>query len=329
MRAYMDAALAFIGSGEMRDYLGEVLPRSDDAAWKCAQIVAYAPAPIEKKMPVLELIGGSPDPGTAYDGELFTARADRFARACRVALKERDNGPKGAMFRLECEGDDEEIYPTAFFTEFDAALRALMQEGEGAAEGGDQEGSGYTITKYVPGGSGQLDEHCTWYLDHKGEIWYFDYAFSRQRELKDWEPLLTYLGDLNLPVPFQPGDIVMADCRPYAPPRRVLILEVGDNCDCCCLQALSIGKDGRLHTGAFKHNGFLGHREVSHISGLYRAARWTGEIREAPFALLAPLVRERPAFGTEIWDYFFAQSGKKPQKRYAPTWRELKKGLGL
>ena len=328
MDAYIDASLAFMESREMRDYLREELPKSDWAAMACAEIVAYAPAPIEKKLPVLEQIAREPDPKTAYDGEPFTAWAARFVRSCRMALEERCSGPEGAMFRLESEDRDTDMFRNAFFTDFNAALRYLARKREESLEGYHLEEAGYTITKYAPDGKGQLKEICTWYLNHLGELWYFDYEISLKKLPRDWEPLLTFLGDLNLPVPFQPGDIVTVDCRPYVSPRRVLILEVGDNCDCCCLQVLFMREDGRLDTGAFKHNHFLCHGEISHISGLYRAARWTGEkaAPEEPFAVLSPRIHARPALGSEIWNYFFARSYKDLQgEKYTPTWQELKR----
>lgn len=163
-------------------------------------------------------------------------------------------------------------------------------------------GLSYTITKYLPVDNGQLDEYCIWYLNNSLEPWYFDYLnFS-----DGWEKILYH--DLNLPVPFQLGDIVLADCRPYARLRRVLILDVGDNIDCCCLRALYIGEDDQMFEGAFKHNDFLFNSDgFSPISGLYRAYRWTGKPAdcEEPFDMLSPLIYKRPGLGIEIRDYIW------------------------
>lgn len=108
------------------------------------------------------------------------------------------------------------------------------------------EGQNYEMTKLVPNNAGHLVEYCVWYLNDTGEIlWYFD---------DDSE--LGFGGaqtPIFLPVPFRPGDIVAADCRPYAALRPVLILDIGDNLDCCCVSCLSIGKDGCLDVSAFKH----------------------------------------------------------------------------
>lgn len=47
MEDYIEASLAFIESEELRDYLREELPKWGAIAMLCADIVAYAPAPIE------------------------------------------------------------------------------------------------------------------------------------------------------------------------------------------------------------------------------------------------------------------------------------------
>lgn len=51
-------------------------------------------------------------------------------------------------------------------------------------------------------------------------------------------------------VPFKAGDIVEIDLYPFADKRIIEIVEVGDNHDCCCLQALSRRKDGSWTIGA-------------------------------------------------------------------------------
>ena len=328
MQSYLEASLAFLESQEMRDYLREELPKFRWAAMDCAHIVAYAPAPIEQKLPVLEQIVREAVPELAFDGEPFTVYAARFARSCRTALEERYSGTEGAMFWLQASSYDEDrscLFDNAFFTEFDAALRYLEQLETESPEDYAFEGLSYTITKHVPDGTGELKKYCTWYLNNARELWYFEYEYNNHPD--DWEDLLDYGGAfLNLPVPFQPGDIVLADCLPYASPRRVLILDVGDNRDCCCLSALSINEGGCMFTSAFKHNGFLRHSESSSVSGLYRAIRWTGELtaEEEPFAILSPLVHAKPELGVEIEEYIWR--GRGPDGK---PWSEVKAAFGL
>lgn len=324
MEDYIEASLAFIESEEMRDYLREELPKWGAIAISCADIIAYAPAPIERKLPVLEQIVREAGEELAYDGEPLTAHASRFAQSCRAALEERYSNPDGGMFWLRASSYDEDrscLFDNAFFIKFDAAIRYLEQLAEENPDDCAFEGLSYTITKYVPDGKNGLLEHCTWYLNGTRELWYFEGC----------EPeLLDYIGArLNLPVPFQPGDIVVADCLPYAAPRRVLILDVGDNCDCCCVFSLSIGENGHLFASAFKHNFFLNNSrsetgDRSRVSGLYRAARWTGELttEEEPFAVLSPLIHARPKLGAEIGDFVCKGDNGKP-------WPEVKATFGL
>lgn len=328
MQSYLEASLAFLESQEMRDYLREELPKFRWAAMDCAHIVAYAPAPVERKLPVLEQIVREAVPELTFDGEPFTVYATRFAQSCRTALEERYSGPEGSMFWLQvasCDGDRSCLFDSAFFTEFDAALRYLEQLETKYPADYAFEGLSYTITKHVPDGKGELKEYCTWYLNNTRELWYFEYKYDNYPD--DWEDLLDYGGDsLNLPVPFQPGDIVLADCLPYASPRCVLILDVGDNRDCCCLSALSIGEDGYLLASAFKHNSFLRNPESSRVSGLYRAVRWTGELtaEEKPLAILSPLVHAKPELGVGIEDCIWRGTGGDGK-----PWPEVKAAFGL
>ena len=265
-------------------------------------------------------------PELAFDGEPFTVHIARFARFCRTALEERYSGPKGSMFLLQarsCDGSVSCPFNHAFFTEFDAALRYLEQLETESPEDYAFEGLSYTITKHVPDGKGELKEYCIWALNNTRELWYFDYADDNYPD--DWVRLIDYDGaSLTLPVPFQPGDIVLADYLPYASPRRVLILDVEDSRDCCCLSALSLGDYHCLFTSTFQSYEFVLYQEGSLVSGLYRAVKWTGELpaEEEPLAILSPLVRANPELGLEIEEYFWRESVEKP-------WSEVKVAFGL
>lgn len=78
--------------------------------------------------------------------------------------------------------------------------------------------------------------------------------------------------DLNLPVPYQPGDILEVDCRPYVPNiAYCLITEVGD--DCCRVQCVFPCTKGKLDFGAFKHGRFFdeAYQMPVYMSPLYRS----------------------------------------------------------
>lgn len=86
--------------------------------------------------------------------------------------------------------------------------------------------------------------------------------------------------DLNLPVPFHSGDIVTIDCRPFTPVSHAVILEVGDNYDCCCLQALYHADDGIWDTGAVKHGYILPKHTLTGLSPLYRLSSFYGKLQD-------------------------------------------------
>lgn len=76
--------------------------------------------------------------------------------------------------------------------------------------------------------------------------------------------------DVNLPVPFNVGDVLLIDGRPFNKRTYVLVLEVGDNVDCCSLQGL-YKKNDYWHIGAIKHSD-IGW-EYPYIFPLYSAER--------------------------------------------------------
>lgn len=187
VKSYIEASLDFIESEEMRDYLRTELPKFRWAALDCAYIVAYAPAPIERKLPVLEQIVQEADPELAFDGEPFTADAARFARSCRDALEERYHNVDGAIFWVEAfsysEKDSRITEADAFFTGFDAAVNYLKKMAKSYPDESTDEDLNYTITKCLPIDGERLAEYCTWYMNNAFDLWYFDFSLHPHK----WE----------------------------------------------------------------------------------------------------------------------------------------------
>lgn len=322
MQTYLEETLKFIESEEMRAYLRKVAPEwLERGRWgrhTCAEIVSSAPAPLERKIPVLELIAEQ-----TQAGENDFEDPAKFAKQSRLAFDEQDNNPPGTIFWLKDFYYSEEGCDF-FFTDFDAAIRFIKEQLADNEYPDFHEYQSYAICKLIPGEKGTMIEYCHWILNFSGEIWYFDYFDG---EPEDWEYLFDWTGaSLNLPVPFTPGDVILADCRPFAKERRVLILGIGDNSDCCAVQCLYPLPNGKLDNGAFKHNRFLHRPESSHISGLYRAARWTGEltVQEAPLAIIGKAVKANPALGSDISEYIYENEYDD-----GVTWEQLQEAFGL
>jgi hypothetical protein len=86
MKTYLEETLKFIESEEMRDYLRTNLELiwGDYMGKTCAEIVAYAPAPLEEKIPALELIAEQAE----YDTERKYSNPAKFAKAAQRAFYE-------------------------------------------------------------------------------------------------------------------------------------------------------------------------------------------------------------------------------------------------
>lgn len=123
-----------------------------------------------------------------------------------------------------------------------------------------------------------LSPMYTYIMNKDGEIQYFIHEKLSSNYLKgplgsmaEWL-FHSVCPDLNLPVPYQTGDVLFIDCRPYAPDAFYCRLkEVGD--DCCGIQCEYVNPEGEIETGALKHGDyFFNHRKVyQYLSPLYKA----------------------------------------------------------
>ena len=132
------------------------------------------------------------------------------------------------------------------------------------------------------------------------EVCYFS---SSRREYPDF----SIYNDVNLPVPFHAGDIVTIDCRPFAPVSHAVILEVGDNRDCCCLQALYYAGNGTWDMGAVKHGHVFPNGRSPALSPLYRLASFHGQFpkEERLLEQVSRHINGEKERGSALWNYIF------------------------
>lgn len=83
--------------------------------------------------------------------------------------------------------------------------------------------------------------------------------------------------DLNLPIPYEVGDIVKIDCWPFAPVKPAIIVEKYDNYDCCGVQVLCRNEDGNYRTTPLKHSHMYAKDYRSLLSPLYRLDYYSEE----------------------------------------------------
>lgn len=130
------------------------------------------------------------------------------------------------------------------FQSLDAALQAirdLMQE----EEWDDATECWTELTKWIPGENGVMENLYRYYLI-RDEIVYFSKKTDEPITLGYLDPyrFVFPTDDVYCSTPFQPGDIVTLDVRPFAPPLYAVLLEAGCGSG---LRGLYFGLDDRWH----------------------------------------------------------------------------------
>lgn len=130
----------------------------------------------------------------------------------------------------------------------------------------------YRLEKWAPDASGGLAQRYTYWL-WMDRVLYFEEQKGSSVDPDYYQAVTTrFSGDgrhLNLPIPFHAGDIVTVDCRPFKPLQYAILLEIGDNADCCCVQALCSTDTDKWIVGALKHGSLFIHNGFC-LSPLYR-----------------------------------------------------------
>lgn len=305
---------AIFPSTEMSDYLA-VCPVSDDMVstrayvfddappeklplrrHRLADAIAGAPISLERKLELLAMLAEEEE--TPY----FAAIADKLKQAIQ------DMQPKQGEFlylksccyhESGCAAKDGLGPYLTWERLFDCVREFMRYLNDDKSE---DDLIWFEVEKWFPDGDGGLqnDFNCTILGT---EICYFFSNMLHDRDLKRFESYR----DLNLPVPFHAGDIVTVDCRPFEPVRHVVILEIGDNCDCCCLQALHRKGDGIWDIGAVKH----GHVFPTHPAGfspLYRMETFHGQLPEEERLLekVSRYINGDESRGAALWKYIYS-----------------------
>ncbi len=73
--------------------------------------------------------------------------------------------------------------------------------------------------------------------------------------------------DLSLSIPFEVGDIITFDCRPFVNEQKAVLIEIGDGR--CGTQVAFVDENGKLQTGALKHSHCFTDNYLSELSPLY------------------------------------------------------------
>lgn len=230
----------FMPSKDMREYL----KNENLNVYDMARIIYGSPCPVDEKLVALN---------ECY--ESFTDGSDEYTISCikgmvgciEKALQIKD---EEGIYSLEMCIYDQFRYHTdrtleSLYCKYDEAVSFINNIYDGIA-------SDYLIwfeiTKWRKNDAGKLYEECKYYYVKK-ELRYTNISYR----INDFSEEMIGGGELYLPVPFKAGDIVRIDGCNFAPDFFAVILDVGDNYDCCGLQALARDDSFRWSSGAVKH----------------------------------------------------------------------------
>lgn len=279
--ALREEILAFIPSQEMRDYLREHFLSIHDS--DIIDIIVGAHQPMERKAKLMhELAERFPYGNDDSEEERFRDLRDfaLYDKQYQDGFADMQIGEdEQAIYLLRSYEFDEEFDSSPHFT-FEDALQHLTELVEPWRKDDVPEDLlWFQIEKWI-NHDGKSIMKSQYILSANECIWdyCYDWDYDEKKHLSSqfgYDNAIT----MNLPVPFVPGDIVTIDCRPSAMVSHTLILEVGDNMDCCCLQGLCVRENGEVQRGAVKHcSAQDSWRFTPHVSPLYHLERFHGEL---------------------------------------------------
>lgn len=281
--------------------------------YEMIEIILGAPLPLTEKRKLLDLLN-TPDSDEYADVSDCIREFDDALAA--LELK------NGEIFTLsEYWYDDDILDENRSFAEpflsFQAAaeyIKKLIEEETEDLDDIDEYVCWTEITKWLPVGDGKMKDVYS-YTFVGNEIHYFKRIGNIPRDsYRGYKSSL----DLNLPIPFKPGDIVTLNCLPFRPVKQAVLLEV-DNRDCCGVQMLyprknKITGDTILEMGALKHgDGWEGYFPM--LSSLYRLSKYEGELsgEERILKDVQKLIYQNEETGRKLWKYILKTAPDKEE----------------
>ena len=205
----------FMPSFEMRQYLRSQ-PLTEQ---QLLDIIVGAPVPLRQKA---EYLWG-PD---KEETELALAALDAKPRELFL-LFEGGFEPPESFFSTKASGGI--FLDTEAFDTYEAVQRFLQEgEAENEHEHVKNDRKWDILLKSCQNDRGGYTNEYEYTLIDKEPCFFFRYQFSPGMDNFRYAASQ----NLNLPIPFEPGDILTIDCRPFAPPVTGLLLEKDDGTNC-------------------------------------------------------------------------------------------------
>lgn len=267
-------------SEEMKEYLCEKAERLHKPQIK--EMIGGSPMiTLQRKLEMLEVLEESED----LSGELKEAEDERereyiwWASYAEIVKNTRDalvvlcDTVRSAIFLVKSivgwsdEDDSYEEEDTIPFTNYEKVAEYMKEQEEVY---GENIRIWFDVEKWEKDENGNLN-HVWSYIVVKGQIYY---CYNSKLDYNECSPNK----DVNLPIPFCPGDIIEVHDMPFARKHHVLILDIGDNWDCCAVWQVYVTKDGYIDANAFKHGHVFDECWYA-TSPLYRAKKFQGVLK--------------------------------------------------
>lgn len=311
---YAEILESVIASKEIKEYL--IKKGLEDSVSYIEDIVMLAPVPITLKKDLLTQLASDVEKVDDYS-EKDEAIRNMYLERHQLRKKEFKNyndiidlalhymNCDGGVYVIEnCEYDEDRKtidynFQTVCgsFSETKEWIRDYLETGEYA----DKDPFWHYVGVWDKDDKGKYIE-IIGYTFFMNEVCYADISYE-SASLYGFDRLV--LCEINVQVPFVPGDIVEINALPYAPPYRALITNVGDNRDCCCLQVMTQNTEGVWEIGALKHNQ-VANGTFPFVSPLYTATYYDLNRlspQEKVMGEIQKYIDGSEDRGNEVWEY--------------------------
>lgn len=292
-------------SEDMKTYLSENI----DKLWRyqVLNMISGAMVPLKRKLVMFEALEIEEQKCGNYFAEKDDLFRDKdliqtfgqFAEGIKRAVEEleistKENGILLMQEKQLIDGEDCIIGDLPFFS-YEKFLSYMKEYQQNREEG--LEYDWHKVEKYQEDEKGNLEETHE-YIFVNGEL--FFYSNLTDDEFDCWPD-----DNLNLPVPFKAGDIILVEPMPFSVRKKGLILDIGDNSDCCCVQVMHKNERGWIDTAALKHSSmFYSNMSYPSVSALYTAHIYDGELEEDEtfLAVGKEFISDSKMRGSQLWD---------------------------
>lgn len=276
-----------------------------------AEIVYGAPVSLEKKRELLEKLQGELKSGDDFD---YVQCCSSFLDGAINTLKNKDNVQM--IFHISLvhydENEEDAWLDGPFFAvsweEAQNVIHKYLANDYGWCS------AYWRIDLFSRNGemenTGSFEISYGFIADTSGEVQYFS-DFSGTKNMSQEWTLPRYAALFppppNLPVPYQPGDILQLDCSPYGSEKAFcLITKVGGGPYGCEVQCLYLGTNDKIWFGDLRAGAFYANHLGTglYLSPLYRAKVYTGYMPgNCEFMVhLSEKLRKDPGFADMLWE---------------------------